>query len=230
MPANTQSQSGRVICPRRPGHGRPRLARRFRLNGVVTIVDAQHALRDLAENHACAEQVAFADLLVLNKVDLASDDELVAIGATLRRIHAAPIAHAQRGRIPLDRILDLRRMDLPHVHHHHHHDTEVRSVAVEVDGPLDLAAFDRWLGSAVRDPRHELLRTKGVLAIPGEDRRWVFQAVRSTVEVEPGRPWEQEARRSQVVFIGRRLDDAWLRAGIATCRPDASRYIAIRLH
>ena len=198
----------------------PRLARRFRLNGVVTIVDAQNVLRDLVDNHACAEQVAFADLLVLNKVDLVSDDELVAIGATLRRIHAAPIAHAQRARIPLDRILDLRRMDLPHVHGHHHHDADVGSVAVQLDGPLDLAAFDRWLGAAVRDPRHELLRTKGVLAIAGESRRWVFQAVRSTVEVEPGRAWDQDTPHSQVVFIGRGLDDAWLRAGVAGCRPE----------
>jgi len=201
----------------------PSLSRRFHLHGVVTVVDAQNLLHDLAENHACAEQVAFADLLVLNKVDLVSDDELVSIGSTLRRIHAAPIAHAERGRVPLDRILGLRRMELPAVHHHddhdhHSHDSEVRSVSVEVDGSLDLAAFDRWLGSVVRQPGLDLLRMKGVLAIGGDDRRWVFQAVRRTIEVEPGRPWGEDTPLSQLVFIGRGLDVASLHAGAMACR------------
>ena len=93
-------------------------------------------------------------------------------------------------------------------------------MVANLDGEVDLEAFDRWLGLLSRDPSMDLLRMKGVLAIAGDTRRWVFQAVRRTTDVEPGRPWGEDPPTCQVVFIGRGLDQETLQAGMAACRSD----------
>lgn len=192
----------------------PASKRRFHLHAVVTVVDAAQVRQALAEHPTCAEQIAFADLVVLNKIDLVSARELGEVGAALHRIHDVEVVHALRGQVPVARIDGIERMAVraprdPAEHHHHHHDDEVRSVSVAMDGALDLGRFDRWLGSLLAE--RDVLRMKGVLAID-DDRRWVFQAVRRTVEVHPSRPWGSEARRSQVVFIGRGLDASRLQS------------------
>ena len=219
-------------------------ARTF-LDSVTTLVDARHILSRLADSREAAEQVAFADQIVLNKTDLVSDDELSAIEARLRRLNPlAPIHRAKRADVALDKVLarggfNIERivslepdfLDPPHgepAHVHdeycpsgnddHRHDSEISSVALTADMPMDRARVSRWLSELVANRGQDILRAKGIINVKGEDRRLVFQAVHMLLEGDLQRPWKpDEQRLSRLVFIGRSLDREALQADFDAC-------------
>ncbi|PZO49543.1 MAG: cobalamin biosynthesis protein CobW [Alphaproteobacteria bacterium] len=87
-----------------------------KLDAIVTVVDAKHVLEQLKTSEEAAEQIAFADVILLNKTDLVSKDELSAIERQLRTVNATARLHRMmRGDIPLDAILDLGAFDLDRV-------------------------------------------------------------------------------------------------------------------
>ena len=86
------------------------------LDSITTVVDAVHILRRLADSREAVEQIAFADQIVLNKTELASEGELAAIEARLRRINPlAPIHRTQRARVALDQLLGRGGFDLARI-------------------------------------------------------------------------------------------------------------------
>ena len=106
-----------------------------------------------------------------------------------------------------------------HSHHHGHvHDDAVTSVSITVDGDLDLDKVNTWLGGLIEIKSEDLYRMKGVLAIDGFDRRFVFQGVHMLFEGMPDREWKAgEERRSKMVFIGRDLEEGVIREGFEQC-------------
>jgi G3E family GTPase len=224
-----------------------------RLDSVTTVVDAKHILLRLSDSKVVREQIAFADQIVLNKVDLVSDDDLKMIEARLRRMNPlAPIHRATRSNVPLDAILGRHGFDLErivelepefldpahgergHVHdehcghdhhdHHHHadehgntaarHDDDIKGVSLRLDRPVDANAITRWLNELLAAQGPDILRAKGIIDVKGEDKRLVFQAVHMILEGDLQRDWKpDEERYSRMVFIGRNLDEAKLKAG-----------------
>jgi G3E family GTPase len=117
-----------------------------------------------------------------------------------------------------------------HDHHHahddhdhagpggHHHQDDIAGVSLRLDRPLDGGKVTRWLNDLLQSQGQDILRAKGILDVKGEDRRLVFQAVHMMLEGDLQRPWgETETRESRLVFIGRNLDAARLRAGVEAC-------------
>lgn len=89
------------------------IAQHFHLDGLVTLVDAKHLPLHLDEADEAMAQVAFADVLIVNKCDLASNEELDALEARLRRINAiARLERTERGKVPVDIVLDVGGFDL----------------------------------------------------------------------------------------------------------------------
>ena len=231
------------------------------LDSVTAVVDAKHILLRLSDSREAAEQIAFADQIVLNKTDLVSEDDLRMIEARIRRLNPlAPIHRAQRSNVPLDAILgrggfDLDRIldlepeflnpahgeaghvhdehcghdhDHGHGHDHHHgrdhdhgesaHDDDIRGVSLRLDRPVDANKITRWLNELLQAQGPDILRAKGILDVKGEDRRLVFQAVHMILEGDLQRPWRDgDSRHSRMVFIGRNLDEAALKAGFEAC-------------
>jgi G3E family GTPase len=99
----------------------------------------------------------------------------------------------------------------------HVHDDEVGSVAIDVEGSLDQARLNAWLGALLRERGADIFRMKGFLSLVGEERRFVFQGVHMLFDGQPDRPWGSDLRRNQLVFIGRNLDGAAIREGFAAC-------------
>jgi G3E family GTPase len=224
-----------------------------RLDSVTTVVDALHVTSALNDGREAAEQIAFADQIILNKTDLVSEADLAQIELRLRRLNPlAPIHRAQRSNVPLDAILGRGGFDLDrivelepeflnpahgeagHLHddhcaeghdhsHHDHlhdhvHDDEIKGVSLSLPGPVDAQKITRWLNDLLAKQGPDILRAKGILAVPGEDRRLVFQAVHMILEGDFQREWRaDEARASRMVFIGRNLDEDHLKAGFAAC-------------
>jgi G3E family GTPase len=204
---------------------------RTRLDAVVTVVDAKFLPERLRDSHEAVEQIAFADVIVLNKVDLVSADELVAVEAAIRKINRfATIHHAERANVPIAAVLDRGAFDLKRVlatnpdfldSDEHEHNDEIGSVSFELEAPLDPERFNVWMSTLLAERGQDLLRTKGILAYPGEDRRFAFQAVHMMADGDFIGPWKEgEPHTSRIVFIGRNLNRPQLRRGFESCKAD----------
>ena len=202
---------------------------RTKLDAIVTVVDAKHILDHLGDGHEVVEQVAFADIILLNKTDLVSAAQLAEVEQRIRAINAfAPIHHTQNCVIALDQLMDRGAFDLqrilatePHfLHHHHHHDhaSDVTSVSFSVDRAIDPERFQDWIGTVLRLHGADIFRSKGILNVAGENKRMVFQGVHMQVEHRWGTPWKPKDKRdSCIVFIGRHLNGDWLKDGFMNC-------------
>ena len=202
-----------------------------KLDAIVTVVDAKHFLARLADAPEAETQVAFGDVIVVNKTDLVSAEELADVESRIRTINpAAEMYRAERSRVPLEVVLDRQAFSLERVlermpdfladeAHAHEHDAGVTSVSVAFRGEVDPRRFEVWITDLLARKGADLLRTKGILAFPGEPRRFAFQAVHMITDGDFITPWgEDEERTSRMVFIGRNLSRPELRRGFEACR------------
>ncbi|MEO5700096.1 MAG: GTP-binding protein [Casimicrobiaceae bacterium] len=103
------------------------------------------------------------------------------------------------------------------------HDPTIRSVSLTTAVPMDAERVSEWLTALTQSRGPDILRAKGIIAIAGEPRRMVFQAVHRLLEGDFQRAWRpDEARISRLVFIGRDLDAEALQAGFDACAADAA--------
>ncbi|MFH8387657.1 CobW family GTP-binding protein [Kitasatospora sp. NPDC018058] len=210
------------------------ISSQLRLDAIVTLVDAAHVLDHLTETkpegveNEAVEQVAFADRIVLNKTDLATPEQIAEVTSHIRAINSlVEIIPAQQAKVDLDRVLDVHAFDLDRVlegdpafltETEHQHDTTVTSVGIDLEGELDEERLNAWLGQLLRTQGADIFRSKGILAIAGADRQYIFQGVHMLLEGENGREWhEGETRRNKLVFIGRNLGRDVLNNGFAFC-------------
>jgi G3E family GTPase len=129
-------------------------------------------------------------------------------------------AHGEAGHVH-DEHCDHDHHDHDH-HHQHVHDhvaeAGIRGVALTLQQPVDGIKVTQWLNDLIATKGPDILRAKGILDVKGDERRLVFQAVHMIMEGDFQRPWrDDEARYSRLVFIGRDLDEAALRAGFEAC-------------
>lgn len=204
------------------------IAEFYNLDAVVTLVDAKHAGQHLDEGHEAQEQVAFADVLLLNKTDLVSEEELVQLEQRLHTMNrAAKIYRTRHSQIEIDHILGIGAFDLEKKleiepgfleDDHHDHDDEVSSVFFRESRPLDLKKVERFIHEWLVDHGVDTFRYKGVLNIKGTNKRVVFQGIHMLFGAYPDRGWKpDEARVSEFVVIGRNLDEEWFHTQFAAC-------------
>lgn len=207
----------------------PTIRERFALESVVTVVDAHH-FAEQVEDDIAREQVVFADRIVINKADLVDAGTLAALDRHVHALNpAAAVERARHAEAPAERLLGTRSFSLDHLlalepdllddgAHDHVHDHSIDSCAFVVPGDLDPARFQRWANQLVQAQGRDLMRTKGILSIRGEARRLHFHSVHMLMDTAFGKPWQaQGPRETRFVAIGRHLDPAALRAGLASC-------------
>jgi G3E family GTPase len=200
-----------------------------RLDAIVTVVDAKHLPQRLEDSHEVEDQIAFADVIVLNKTDLVTPEELEAVETQIRKINKfAKIHRATKSDVPIAELLDQGAFDLNRVLAHtpdfltddeHEHNDDIASMSFEATTPLDPERFNAWIGLLLSEKGQDLLRTKGILSYAGEDRRFAFQAVHMIADGDFIGPWKDgEPRTSRIVFIGRNLNRPQLRRGFESCQ------------
>lgn len=205
------------------------LLQRVELESVVTVADARHVLLHIGDD-IVREQIAFADVIVLNKVEVASAQELERLERELRLLNpAAHLIRTEHAQVSAAELLGTKRFSLPHVlsiepdlldggEHDHEHDISIGSCCIETDGAIDPERFSRWMNQLVQREGARLMRTKGVLQLHGEARQFHFHSVHMLLDARPGRRWRpDEPRRSRLVFIGRDLAPDALRDGFLGC-------------
>jgi G3E family GTPase len=197
------------------------------LDAVVTVVDAKHIWQHWDADEA-QEQIAFADVILLNKVDLVEPEELDRLEQRIRSMNSiAKIYRTHDAAVEIDQILGVRSFDLDRAleidpeflnETAHEHDETVHSIALLEPGELDGEKLNTWLGELLRFQGTDIFRMKGILNIAGEDHRFVFQGVHMLFDGKRDRPWKPtESRTNQLVFIGRNLDQAQLREDLRSC-------------
>ncbi len=327
----------------------------FSLDGIVTLVDAAHIEQQLGRSDESTEQIAFADVLVLNKTDLVDDEALDRLETRLREMNRmAKVVRSKQANVSVDTVMNLEAFDLDQVlevrptflepeypfewtgvysldagryelslaegpdpamslvvvsdqgtddaelregaewcvrryaepaedvspgddipvgkhvnlkldfpgsksfflevdtqqrvglyaqhtaeefdlqlknaeggtiRHEvertwvaqHEHDDEVGSIAIEREGDVDPDRLNAWLGKLLMERGVDIFRMKGFISLAGESRRFVFQGVHMLFDGQPDRPWGDDPRRNQLVFIGRNLDEQDMRLGFDAC-------------
>ncbi len=201
------------------------------LDAVVTVVDAKH-IWDHWDSSEAQEQIAFADVVILNKIDLVSPTILEELEKRIRGMNAIAKLHRTRNcAIDLNQLLGLKAFDLKQAlsidpqfltEDAHDHDSSIASVAITTSGRYSSVQVNRWLYQLVQDQGADIFRMKGILNLDDADRRFVFQGVHMTLDGRPGKAWRLgELRQNELVFIGRNLDEQQLKAGFEACRLEA---------
>jgi len=225
------------------------IAKVFRIDAVVTVVDAKHILQHLHEEkpkgvqNEAVEQIAFADKILLNKTDLATEEELANIEAEIKSInkYCKIIRTCFKKEAPnMDEILSLSAFDLdkvvemdpnflgaqtnPHGHgaskiKPHVHDHSVTSEGwIITEGPLILHKLQSWISELMQKYNNELYRYKGVIEIAGKDEKFLFQGVHMLFGGDFQGKWgPNEERKSMFCFIGKNLKEMDLEKGFREC-------------
>jgi len=205
------------------------VADRTKLDAIVTVADAVHLNDQLGEHHEAEEQIAFADIVLLNKTDPVEAEGLDRIEDRIRKINPyAKIIRTEHCGADLEEVIGLNAFSLDRVlevepdfltsDHDHEHDDDVKSISLTSDVPLDLEKFQTWFGQLLQTRGQDILRSKGILDFKGEDDRFVFQGVHMLMDGSPMGSWPEGARQSRIVFIGRDLDTMGLEDGFNACR------------
>ncbi|MDZ7924363.1 MAG: GTP-binding protein [Marinagarivorans sp.] len=99
----------------------------------------------------------------------------------------------------------------------HSHDSAVSSVAVEMPGLFDMSRINAWLDVFLQVHGEDVYRMKGVVGVKGEDCRFVFQGVHMIFGGQAGKPWGNETPINRMVFIGKHLDERYIRSSLESC-------------
>ncbi|NEQ52846.1 MAG: GTP-binding protein [Leptolyngbya sp. SIO3F4] len=197
-----------------------------RLDAVVT-VDARHIWQHWEAEEA-VEQIAFADVILLNKIDLVTEEELEKLEQRIRGMNALAKIHRTRdAQIEMDALLGVSAFDLNNAlqidpdfldETAHEHDETVGSVALVESGELDGEKLEAWIGGLLREHGPDIFRMKGILNMAGEENRFVFQGVHMLFDGRQDRPWKpDESRNNELVFIGRNLEQLKLSESFRDC-------------
>ena len=199
----------------------------YRLDGVITVVDAVHGMKTLDEQPEAQAQVGFADRILVSKVDAAEASGVDELKGRLRQMNPhAEIRECHMGEVPVDVVIDIKGFNISDVldvapdfltgAHRHHHSDEIGSFLYESDKPFDPQRFEHYFMSLLSVYGTDLLRYKGILYLKGADRRLVLQGVHMMAGTQAFGPWEG-APKTQLIFIGRNLPKEALIKGLDAC-------------
>ncbi|MEL6494186.1 MAG: GTP-binding protein [Cyanobacteria bacterium J06623_7] len=200
---------------------------KINLDAVVTVVDAKHIQQHWSANEA-QEQIAFADVILLNKTDLVSPQELDELESKIKGMNGmAKIYRTQNSELEMDALLGVQAFDLDRALEispdllngtSPQHDWTVNSFAIVESGEVDGIKLNNWLDNLLEANGADIFRMKGILNIAGEADRFVFQGIHMLFDGKPDRPWKKgETRKNELVFIGRNLDQMQMRKDFKQC-------------
>ena len=222
-----------------------RVVERYKLDGIITVVDAKHIVQHVDEEkpegveNESVEQLAFADKIMLNKIDLVSEEELQEVEKKIKSINGfAPIYRTENSLIDPKELIGIGSFDLQRTlemdpefldtDSEHEHDQRVTSTSSKFEGELNVNKLEKWIGDLMRTKSQDLFRYKGVLAVKGTDEKYVFQGVHmlfaGNFSKDIGLWKDGEKRECRFVFIGRDLDHEALQKGLMECRAEELRF------
>jgi G3E family GTPase len=173
------------------------------LDGIVTVVDVT-AIGDHNEATEWTSQVAAADRILVNKVDLVGESEVESVVSNISQMNAlALVTTCTRSSVPVDFLLNIRAYGDPlgqdylitqaekingFQHSHHHADSSIKTVCIDLDQDVDLDDLEAWIQQLLWEhqvpggEKVDIIRLKALVAARGHSEKLVFQAVRETCQ------------------------------------------------
>ena len=184
------------------------------LDGIVTLIDAKHISNNLNEQEVVWEQIAFANVILLNKADLVTEPEMEKLEKQMHQITpTAKVCKTTNAVIDLDQILDIGGFDLKieletvtFNTHHHETDEAISSVSLSFPGHVDPDRLNLWLQMLLIQEGMNVFRAKGILNVEGSSERYLFQSVYMMFEGRFDKPWGSNSPLNKMVFIGQNLN------------------------
>ncbi|AGF48655.1 cobalamin synthesis protein [Candidatus Kinetoplastibacterium oncopeltii TCC290E] len=213
----------------------------YRLDSVVTIVDAKHGVETLKNRIEAQKQIGFADKILISKSDLVNDNEISLLKKHLIKINPrSPITKINFGDIDVDNILNINGFNLNDVlnidseflkeEEHlcsetcHHNDNEIRSFVFLSNKPFDSEKLEIVLSELTEKYGSNMLRYKGILYMHDTNKRIILQGVHMLMGAEQGNEWEfTQKPNTKIVFIGHKLPKNLFIEKLNECTVDISK-------
>ncbi len=205
-----------------------KLTSKTRLDSFIALADAVNLEQNLAQSEEAQEQIAFADIILLNKADLVSKERLLEVEHVIRRSNPiAKIYHTSNSDIDLEKVIGVGAFELEAKLEvdptflddlEHEHDQSVGSFVLREERPIDMNRFMIWLNEKLAEQGEDMYRTKGIFNAQGFNERVIFQSVRMLTTMVPERMWKSgEEKITEYVMIGKNLDRDEFAEGFASC-------------
>jgi len=205
-----------------------KLTSKTRLDSFIALADAVNLEQNLAQSEEAQEQIAFADIILLNKADLVSKERLLEVEHVIRRSNPiAKIYHTSNSDIDLEKVIGVGAFELEAKLEvdptflddlEHEHDQAVGSFVLREERPIDMNRFMIWLNEKLAEQGEDMYRTKGIFNAQGFNERVIFQSVRMLTTMVPERLWKPgEDKITEYVMIGKDLDRDEFAEGFASC-------------
>lgn len=199
----------------------PAVEKAYDLQQVICLVDAVYVEEWLQEAEEALRQVSAADVLLINKIDNISADQLYQVQSVLKSINPqASVLTGSQGAFSIkeimsvgtvkpdsvEKIINQRQQDYLPAKNKEGNAHKITTFTLTFARPLDLNNLRIDLNKIVHLYRDQVYRVKGFIAIPNYPNRVILQSARSTFVATDGSPWEtQDEREGKLVFIGRGL-------------------------
>ncbi len=203
------------------------IRREFQLNRIVTVVDSKHIWQDIDHSTEAQEQIAFADIILLNKIDLVTPEELDSLEKKVLTLNTtAELFQTKNSELDIPALLAMNSLDSelqlrrnPElISADHDHSSDISTVSLTEAGELEGVKVSHWFRDLLAEFGPNILRMKGILNLRDDPDQFIFQGVHMMFEGRPGRKWEEnEKRLNRLVFIGRDLDNLKVREGFQGC-------------
>ncbi|MGI9293224.1 MAG: CobW family GTP-binding protein [Pseudomonadales bacterium] len=204
------------------------LTSKTRLDSFVALADAVNLEQNLLQSEEAQEQIAFADIILLNKADLVSTERLAEVERVIRQSNPfAKIYHTEHSVVDLANVVGVGAFELEAKLEvdptflddlEHEHDQAVGSFVLREERPIDMNRFMLWLTPLLQERGEDIYRTKGIFHAQGFKERMIFQSVRMLTSMQPDRAWKTDEQKvTEYVVIGRNLDREEFAEGFASC-------------
>ena len=201
---------------------------KIKLDSFVALADAVNLEQNLLQSEEAQEQIAFADIILINKTDLVTKEQLKVIESLIRQTNKiAKIYFTENSNADLDKVIGVGAFELEAKLQvdptflddlEHEHDQAVGSFVLREERPIDMNRFMLWLTPLLMERGEDIYRSKGIFNAQGYKDRQIFQSVRMLTSMQPDRAWKPDEQPvTEWVVIGRNLDREEFAEGFASC-------------
>ncbi len=204
----------------------PEIRKIAQIDAIITVVDAEHVLGQLEQTETARNQIALADFVILNKMDLSTPENRERVEAKIRELNPmTQVIPATLGDVDWRLFLDVGAFDvaqkiavdpqlLDELRKLEH--TDIQSLSFHFERPLDLSSFERCIADLSENDR--IYRSKGIVHVAGHSRRAIFHGVNNRFTIVWGTAWGlRETRTSDMVFIGKDLVESRIHNQLTQC-------------
>ncbi|WP_321308505.1 GTP-binding protein [Marinifilum fragile] len=200
----------------------PIIKNQFELDSVICLVDAKNASSDLKKENVLSKQIAVADIILFNKLDLVNEEETESILNLIKEQNQhAKIIKSKFSNFGNHKVLDQFSYKPEKIFHHilgletnmkdnsSENMHRIQNMLFKCEEPLDQMKIGMWLDAFLQFNHDTIYRVKGILNLAGVDNRIILQSVHTQIQATVGKVWNQdEKRESKIVIIGKDLNQA----------------------